>query len=142
MSALMEWVRLNGPLLGFVAIIVLVYLFLGSSPTPGITSSETLNQSLTSGQPVVLDFYSNFWTTCYVSKPIVDRIETGLDGKAEVIRLNLLSEVGREAALRYGVRAVPSLVVVDGQGALVYGSYGLPKPSQVTEEVEALLAEN
>ncbi len=55
----------------------------------------------------------------------MDRLETRLDGRAEVIRLNLLSDVGREAALRYGVRAVPTLLVVDGEGDLVDGVYGL-----------------
>ena len=77
-----------------------------------------------------------------MAKPIVDRLETQLTGKAEVIRLNMLSEVGRAAAVRYGVRAVPSLIVVDGEGDLVYGEYGLPQPRHVVAEVETVLAEN
>ncbi|MDX1520195.1 MAG: hypothetical protein R3264_01035 [Anaerolineae bacterium] len=69
-------------------------------------------------------------------------METRLDGKAEVVRLNLLSEVGREAARRYGIRAVPSMVIVDGQGELVYGHYGLPVPDRVETEIETLLVSN
>ncbi len=73
----------------------------------------------------------------------MDRIETRLDGKAEVLRLNILSEVGRNVALKYGVRAVPTLIVVDGGGELIYGEYGLPQSDVITNEVEALLiAEN
>ncbi len=77
-----------------------------------------------------------------MAKPVVNRIETELDGKAEVIRLNLLSEVGRQAAARYGVRGVPTLVVVDSQGEVVYGQYGIPRPSQVVGQVETLIAAN
>jgi len=77
-----------------------------------------------------------------MAKPVVDRLESQLTGKAEVIRLNLLTQVGRQAATRYGVRGVPTLIVVDDAGQPVYGSYGVPKPGQVVEHVDMLLAAN
>jgi len=75
-----------------------------------------------------------------VAKPVVDRIETQLDGRAEVIRLDVMSSVGREAAATYGVRGIPSLLVVDGNGETAYGRYGVPMPGTVVEEVDKLLA--
>lgn len=75
-----------------------------------------------------------------MAKPIVDGIETKLAGKAKVVRLDVLSRVGQQAARRYGVRGVPSLVVVDGQGQAVYGQVGLPRSGQVIEQVDAVLA--
>lgn len=77
-----------------------------------------------------------------MAKPVVDRLETQLTGKAEVIRLNLMTQVGRQAAARYGVRGVPTLVVVDGAGNPVYGRYGIPNPGQVVEQVDTLLVAN
>ena len=74
-----------------------------------------------------------------MAKPVVDRIETQLDGKAEVIRLDVTSSVGRQAAAAYGVRGIPSLVVVDGNGETAYGRYGVPMPGTVVEEVDKLL---
>jgi hypothetical protein len=38
---------------------------------------------------------------------------------ARVMRLNILDSVGRHAARRFGVRAVPAFLVVDGQGNVV-----------------------
>jgi len=75
-----------------------------------------------------------------LAKPVVDRVETQLDGKAQVIRLDMWSQVGRQAARRYGVRGVPTLVVIDNQGQPVYGQFGIPLPSQVVEQVDNLLA--
>ena len=75
-----------------------------------------------------------------MAKSIVDGLEKKLEGKARVIRLNLLSRVGQEAAVRYGVRAVPTLIVVNGKGETVYGQYGLPQPSTVITKVDAILA--
>jgi hypothetical protein len=43
-----------------ILVIVAAFVFLRSSPTEGIDSVEALDASLTTGQPVVLDFYSNF----------------------------------------------------------------------------------
>ena len=59
MAALVDWFRLNWGLLTFVTLLAAAFFMLRSSPTPGIDSLESLDQSLTSGQPVVVDFYSN-----------------------------------------------------------------------------------
>jgi hypothetical protein len=60
MSAVFDWLRLNWMLVTVILVIVAAFVFLRSSPTAGIDSVETLDASLTTGQPVVLDFYSNF----------------------------------------------------------------------------------
>jgi thioredoxin-related protein len=70
----------------------------------------------------------------------VDGLENKLDGRAEVIRLNVMSQVGQQAARRYGVRGVPALVVVDGTGQAVYGQAGIPRPGQVIEQVQRIIA--
>jgi thioredoxin-related protein len=75
-----------------------------------------------------------------VAKPVVDGLENKLDGRAEVIRLNVMSQVGQQAARRYGVRGVPALVVVDGTGQAVYGQAGIPRPGQVIEQVQTIIA--
>jgi thioredoxin-like negative regulator of GroEL len=74
-----------------------------------------------------------------VAKPVVDGLEKKLDGKAEVVRLNVLSGVGQQAARQYGVRGVPALVVVDGSGQAVFGQAGIPRPGRVIEQVETLI---
>jgi hypothetical protein len=60
MVALLNWLRLNWILPALGVGLILVYIFLGNSPTEGIDSLPTLDQALSSGKPVVLEFYSNF----------------------------------------------------------------------------------
>ena len=62
-----------------------------------------------------------------LAKPVVNRIE------------DLLSGVGRQAAARYGVRGMPTLVILDGAGQPVYGRYGMPLPGPVVEQVDRLI---
>ncbi|MFZ5917297.1 MAG: thioredoxin family protein [Chloroflexota bacterium] len=74
-----------------------------------------------------------------MAKPIVDGIEQDLAGQARVIRLSLLSELGREAARRYGVRGVPTLVIFDGRGQVVQQTSGIPNRQEVVDQVNRLL---
>jgi hypothetical protein len=72
---------------------------------------------------------------CLVAKPIVDGIEKDLNGKAEVVRLNMLSKVGRELASRYRVPAVPTLLVLNSDSKVIYRHTGMPDRGEVVEQV-------
>jgi hypothetical protein len=60
MVAVLEWVRLNWLLVTIILAIAGAFIFLRSSPTAGVDSLDDLNGLVTTGRPVVVDFYSNF----------------------------------------------------------------------------------
>ena len=60
MSALIDWVRVNWVLLAFVLGLAAAFLLLRTRPTEGIESVQALDNVLVTGQPVVVEFYSNF----------------------------------------------------------------------------------
>ena len=76
-----------------------------------------------------------------MAKPIVDGLEKDLAGKAPVHRFNVLSRIGRQAAVHYGVRGTPTLIVVDGQGEMVLSQIGIIRPGAVRDKVDELLAQ-
>ena len=69
----------------------------------------------------------------------MDGIEKDLQGKARVLRLNVMSEVGSQAAQRYGVRGLPTFVLVDGRGRAVDFQAGLPDRAKVVAQINQLL---
>jgi thioredoxin-related protein len=73
-----------------------------------------------------------------MAKPIVDGIEKDLEGTARVIRLSVVSELGSQVAQRYGVRGVPTIVVLDGEGQVVAQSTGLPDRADLVAQVKGL----
>jgi thioredoxin-related protein len=77
---------------------------------------------------------------CLLAKPIVDGLERNLDGKANVIRLDVMSQVGRQAARHYGVRGLPTLVLVDGDGQATLTQVGFFRPGEVQAQVDALIS--
>jgi hypothetical protein len=70
----------------------------------------------------------------------VDRLEKRLEGRAEVIRLNMMSKMGRQAAMVFQVRAVPTLLVVDGEGQVALTQVGLIRPGDVQARVDELIS--
>jgi thioredoxin-like negative regulator of GroEL len=71
-----------------------------------------------------------------MAKPIVDGLERDLAGQATVLRLDVMSQPGREAAAFYGVKGVPTLIVVDGQGTPVLTQVGLIRSEPVRQKID------
>ena len=68
----------------------------------------------------------------------MDGIERSLDDEVQVLRLNVTDSVGRELAIRYGVRRVPTLVLLDGEGSVVLRQVGTPKRGEILDAVDRL----
>ncbi len=74
-----------------------------------------------------------------MAKPVVDGLERKLEGQARVLRLNVLDDVGGELALRYGVRSVPTFVLLNSTGEVVLRQTGMPDRDAIETAVEELL---
>ena len=72
---------------------------------------------------------------CLAAKPIVDGIERDLQGRAEVVRVNALGDLGKELASRYGVMGVPTTLVLDGGGDVIYQQAGIPSRKKIVDKV-------
>ncbi|HKW78707.1 MAG TPA: hypothetical protein VJQ09_06365 [Candidatus Limnocylindria bacterium] len=52
-------------------------------------------------------------------KPVVDGIESDVQGRAVVVRVDLLSEGGSAIGKRYGVEFTPTFLLFDRRGAAI-----------------------
>jgi thioredoxin-like negative regulator of GroEL len=72
----------------------------------------------------------------------VDGLERDLKGKSDVLRLDVLSPLGRQVAGQFGVRGVPTLIVVDGNGRPTLTQVGRLESGAVQAEVDQLLSQS
>jgi thioredoxin-related protein len=73
-----------------------------------------------------------------VAKPVVDGIEKELGSSARVVRLSVTDDVSAQLAARYGVRSVPTFVLLDGSGDVVLAQAGIPKKADIIDAVAGL----
>ncbi|MBN1965434.1 MAG: thioredoxin family protein [Anaerolineae bacterium] len=66
----------------------------------------------------------------------MDGLEKDLAGRATVLRIDLLSSVGREAAQEYGVKIVPTTLLFGGNGELIHRQTGRPDADVFRAKVE------
>jgi len=72
----------------------------------------------------------------------VDGLERDLKGKSAVLRLDVTSQLGRQVGWHFGVRGVPTLMVVDGNGQVVLTQVGRLQPDEVQARVDQLLIQS
>ena len=53
---------------------------------------------------------------CLTAKPIVDRLESDLQGTADVLRVDIGSSLGSDLAVRFQINSVPTLALFDESG--------------------------
>jgi hypothetical protein len=74
-----------------------------------------------------------------LAKPVVDRLERELEGQSQVLRLSVMDSVGGKLALRYGVRGVPTFVLLNGADEVVLTQVGMPDRGEIVNAVEGLI---
>lgn len=83
-------------------------------PLPGTVLEPTREQAYAlfknSGLPVLVDFYSPACGPCHLMHPIVERLAKRRAGEIMAVRVNV--ETGPEIAQEFGIRSVPTFVVI------------------------------
>ena len=100
--------------------------------TDGNFNDEVLQSDL----PVVIDFWAAWCAPCRMIAPIIEDLATDFEGKAKVGKLDVDSN--QQTAIKYGVRSIPTVLIIKN-GEVVDTIIGaLPKASFV-EKLQAVL---
>lgn len=101
-----------------------------------LDSFDSLKKRLGRGKPALIQFHAPFWTACLAADSIVNGIEAQMGNMVEIIRLDLLGAIGRQAAREYGVYIVPATLLFDGKGELIDRQTGMPEAKKVIEIIK------
>ena len=106
------------------------------------TSTITVNDEnfddevLQSDIPVLVDFWAEWCGPCKVVGPTIEALASDYQGKVKVAKLNV--DDNPEAAGRFGVRSIPTLIVFK-DGEAQQAAVGVKPKGQLAELIEKYL---
>jgi thioredoxin 2 len=80
-----------------------------------------------SSLPVMVDFWAPWCGPCRIVSPIVEKIATELHGRLELVKVN--SDDAPNVSQRFGIRGIPTLVLIDYGKEVARITGTLPAPA-------------
>ncbi len=101
-----------------------------------ITDADFEETILKSDKPALIDFWAVWCGPCRIVAPIVEEIADEYDGKAVVAKLDVDSN--RETAVKYGIQAIPTLLLIK-DGEVVDRIVGAVDKNSIAGKLDGLL---
>jgi len=103
-----------------------------------ITDATFLAEVERSATPVLLDMWADWCGPCHMLAPTIDQLATEMSGRVKVAKLNIDENPG--TANRFGVRSIPTLLVLKG-GKEVDRLVGVQPKQEIMRRLEKILTE-
>ena len=105
--------------------------------TTKTTDSDFSSDVLQADKPVLVDFWATWCAPCRMLAPTIEALAEEYDGKAKVVKVD--TGVGQQVAQKYGVQALPTIMVFKG-GEIVDRKVGALPKEQITQMLDPHLA--
>ena len=89
-----------------------------------------------SATPVLLDLWADWCGPCHMLAPTIDQLSSEMNGRVKVAKLNI--DENPSVANRFGVRSIPTLLVLKG-GREVDRLVGVQPKQEIVRRLEAIL---
>lgn len=94
-----------------------------------VTDATFENEVLKSPIPVLVDFWAPWCGPCRALSPVIDELSTQYAGKVKVCKMNV--DENQQTPAKYGVRAIPTLVLIKNGQTVEQITGGVPKENLI-----------
>ena len=100
------------------------------------TDSNFDAEALKSEIPVVIDFWATWCGPCRMIAPIMEDLSAQYDGKVKIGKLDV--DENQQVAIKYGVRSIPTVLIMKG-GEIKDTIIGAVPKGTFVEKIEKVL---
>ncbi len=99
-------------------------------------TDENIQEAISSGKPVVVDFWAEWCGPCRMVGPIIEDLAKEYEGKAIIGKLNV--DENSDTPMKYGIRNIPTILFFK-DGELVDKQIGATQKAAFVSKLEALM---
>ena len=100
-----------------------------SSDEPPASHSQRSGDVPVQGRPTMVDLGANECIPCKMMVPVLKKVEMKYEGKAAIVFIDVWKD--KEAAKRFGVRAIPTQIFFDEHGKEVHRHQGFMSEADI-----------
>lgn len=89
-------------------------------------------------RPVLVDFYTDWCAPCKMMTPILKELKSVMGSAIQIVKID--AEKNADAAIRYQVRGVPTLILFK-KGHVLWQQSGVVQAQQLQSIIESKLSE-
>jgi thioredoxin 1 len=101
-----------------------------------VTDSSFEDKVLSADKPVLVDFWAEWCAPCRALGPVIESLSEDFAGQATIAKLDV--DANQQAAMRYGIRSIPTVLLFD-KGELVDTFIGVRPKSDYETSLRKLL---
>ncbi len=98
----------------------------------------TFNEVINGEKPVLVDFYADWCGPCKMMNPILKDLKKSMGDAINIIKVD--AEKNADAAIKYNVRGVPTLILFKG-GQILWQQSGVVQAKQLEQIINQKLGQ-
>jgi thioredoxin 1 len=105
--------------------------------TTKTTKNQSFSEIIKGDTPVLVDFYADWCGPCKMMNPILKKLKNRMGDRINIIKID--AEKNADAAIRYQVRGVPTLILFH-KGRILWQQSGVVREQQLQSIIESKIS--